>query len=123
MDIDLDRGTIHHKVLQDNITNINITDREWTAGSLFRVQGHENHLPEPGTSITIILYHRTSPRTITWPSNFKFTGGDSELTTEAGATTTENINGLDITSIVAIDMLHAFYDGNTWWASITRGYA
>jgi len=123
MDIDLHRGTIQHKVMTDNVININITDVEWTSGTTLRTMGHEDHQPEPGTSITIILYHSDTIKTITWPSNFKFLGGDSALTTQAGSATTENINGTDVNNIVAIDILHAFYDGNTWWSSITRGYA
>jgi hypothetical protein len=123
MDIDLDRGTIQHKILTDNVININITDQEWTSGSSLRSQGHVDHQPEPGTSITIIMYHRDQLRTITWPSNFKFLAGDSELSTEGSGPPDQNINGLTISNIKAVDILHSFYDGQTWWSSITRGYA
>jgi len=123
MDIDLHRGTIQHKILTDNVININITDQEWTSGTTFRAMGPVDHQPEPGTSITIIMYHQDALRTIAWPDNFKFLGGDSALTTDAGDATTQNINGVIINNIAAIDMLHSFYDGQTWWSSITRGYA
>ena len=122
MDIDLYQGSIQHKIITNNVGDVDIFDRKYSAISTFSTNQLNITEPDAGTSITIILYHRDSPRTITWPSNFKFTGGDSELTTEAGSATTENINGVDVPNIVAIDMLHAFYDGYTWWASITRGY-
>jgi hypothetical protein len=122
MDIDLYQGTIQHKILNNNVTDVDIFDRKFgeTGFNTFAMPIAE---PDPGTSMTIILYHQDDIRTITWPSNFKFLGGDSALTTEAGALTTHNINGTNINNIVAIDMLHSFYDGRTWWASITRGYA
>ena len=124
LDIDINRGTIHHRILIANVNSIDITDLEWADPDIGRSGlQHIDHLVEPGTSITVILYHKDDLRTIAWPGNFMFLGGDRDLTTEPDPQPAQIINGVTVSNIQAIDMLHAFYDGNNWWCSITRGYA
>jgi hypothetical protein len=123
MDIDLYQGSIQHKILTNDVGDVDIIDRKYGPTSTFSTNQLNITEPDPGTSITIIMYHQDTVKTIAWPTDFKFLGDDRELSTVAGVPTTHDINGTDINNIVAIDMLHAFYDGRTWWASITRGYA
>jgi len=131
MNIDLHRGTIQHFILTEDVVNINITSKTLVDGSPLRDMGFSEFMAEPGTSMTLILYHQDSLRTIDWPRDignqagqFMFLGGDELLSTEVGNLPDPiGINGEFISNIMAIDMLHAFYDGITWWGSITRGYA
>jgi hypothetical protein len=121
MDIDVYQGTIQHKILSDNVTDVDIFDRKFSMSAFNTFQMPLSTI-DPGTSITIIMYHETSLKTITWPDNFKFLGGESELSTEGSTLPLQVINGDGIDDIQAIDILHAFYDGQTWWCSITKGY-
>ena len=123
MDIDLNRGTIQHKILQNNVTNLQVADSELTDGSQLRSMGLQASEPDPGTSITILLYHKAAIKTIAWPTNFKFLGGDNTLSTQPETLPVQTINGVTFSDIVAVDMICALYDGNTWWSSITRGYS
>lgn len=77
---------------------------KYTATGNFTLNGLNNAVA--GTSMTIIITQdATGSRTLT--STMKFAGGSKTLTTTANA----------------IDIISVFYDGTTYYATLSKGYA
>jgi hypothetical protein len=94
-----------------NISGTTTIDR--SRGNIFKATATGNFILaisncNAGQSFTLIITQdSTGGRTATYPSAFKFTYGYKTLSTAAGT----------------IDMLNVFYDGTTYYTTLTAGYA
>lgn len=89
-------GTIAPDVADGNVQKITLNNN-------LTINNFTN--PVAGQSVTIIIYGGVGYNTIT--STMKFAGGDKTLTGTSGC----------------IDMLSIYYDGTTYFASISKGFA
>lgn len=89
-------GTISPDVANGNVQKITLNNN-------LTINNFTN--PVAGQSVTIIIYGGVGYNSIT--STMKFAGGDKTLTGTSGC----------------IDMLSIYYDGTTYFASISKGFA
>jgi hypothetical protein len=105
-----------NSIISDVIVNLNnisgstVIDRN--RGNIFKAVATGSFTLSPtnfsaGQSFTLIVTQdSTGNRTASYPGTFKFTYGYKTLSTAAGT----------------IDMLNVFYDGTTYYATLTAGY-
>lgn len=93
---------------------------DWSTGDYFTHTFDENvtswsftNLPSSPTGIALVIRFQqdpTTPRTMTWPSSFRWVGGTDGVISNT-------VNAVDVLSLISFDQ------GTTWIAHLNNGYA